>query len=484
MYPFANELGARYRFKRESTENHYKKIDFLFPKIITLNGNYYVYNNYLPKDNQRLFKITKINGIDIKEITHVLKKDGYIPVEIIKLIQQKEVLSLYGFDGKGYKVTLEDDNETYEIDLDSPNPKIDFDIFYKKHKVSNLLNKDNFDLDNDNYKEEVSYSYDVNLRLIKLLRGLSKGDNDRKKLESIYNKNKELFGRGTNNDKNIDWMFISSFFLLNGEEKNKLADFQYIELERFINNSPIEYIKYLDKDSPYDNNQLILNNGRPDISLVFHCVRNAFAHSSYEVYDENYVRIFGSNESDYDFLIHIDIVKKFVNILYGNKTINDNFPILFGVTNSNNRSISSREKLERVLKEAEVIAIDKISFRDTSNSLFEHFKNKSFIGNIKTLKGVSNEELLNLYSLDYNDTLEKMKTSKQISMIYDEEGLITYIRNKLSDFIKFRLINRKLTKEEIQNILVQIDNNQDKFYEHSMLNQHEVLTEMVRKRRS
>ena len=131
-YPFANQLGARYGFAKEVKINNQTKFFHFFPKITILNNNYYMYNNYLAKDNQKLLKITKINGVDIEIIINTLKKDGYIPIEIVKLIQQKEILSLYGFPGDGYKVTLQDADKTYEFDMEDPNVNINFKIFYKQ----------------------------------------------------------------------------------------------------------------------------------------------------------------------------------------------------------------------------------------------------------------------------------------------------------------------------------------------------------------
>ncbi|MBQ7240409.1 MAG: hypothetical protein IJS56_03115 [Bacilli bacterium] len=471
-YPFANQLGARYGFAKEVKINNQTKFFHFFPKITILNNNYYMYNNYLAKDNQKLLKITKINGVDIEIIINTLKKDGYIPIEIVKLIQQKEILSLYGFPGDGYKVTLQDADKTYEFDMEDPNVNINFKIFYKQHKISKLLNKDNFNLDNDNYDENVSYSYDANLRLIRLLHGLaSKNSNDSKKIEDIYNKNIELFGRGTNNDKNIDWMFISSFFLFNGEEKNKLADFQYIELGKEIEKSRNEHVRFLDDEKHFDRNQYILKDGEIDISMIFHCVRNSFAHSSYEIINENYVRVYNTN-NDFNFLIHKEIVKKFVNIIYNNKTLNDNFPILFGITNKNNKVFNSREKTETLLREAELIEIDSIRYKDIEKAVIDHFNTRISENDIY--------DFIKAYSQDYSNTLYEMKNKKRLSMIYDKEELYNFLHEKLSDFIDYRLTSRKLRNEEIDNVMSQIDKNRDKFYEHGMINRHEVLTEMVR----
>jgi len=531
-YSFAQEIGPSYTYKKEKNN----KYEFLFPRMTILNNELYMYNTYLPKDNQKLIKISKINGYDVKEIFQTLRKDGYIPVEIIKLIRNKEVLSLYGFGEEKYIVTLNDGDKSYEFNMEESNPSIDFNIFYKDHKVSNILNKKDFDLDNEDYSnKQVPYSYDSNLRLLKLLYGLSKNNNDRMQLKEIYENNASLFGKGSNNDKNVDWMYITSFFLFNREEEKNIAEYQYYELDKALKVNDIQYtdkiyasrmvdedeyvsilgkdsteilkkevnkmfnIKYqlilldennnpvyIDFKSPTENygcNDEVMKDGFVNTESVFHSVRKAFAHSSYEIIDENYVRVYSTNENtyNYNFLINIDIIKKFINKLAENYTLGDNFPMFISdLTNKHNKSITTREKLANTLKDATIFDIRKTRYY-TIQELIEQNKYISpEFANLKKRAELDYYDMAYCLSIELSKTLKKINDKLKFQFMYDTNTLDKMVAAELSKFMNYELIIRRLRKKEIDKILKEVDKINDKFYEHSMDNQNIVLTEIVR----
>lgn len=85
-----------------------------------------------------------------------MKNDGYTDEEAEILIHHKEVLQAYGIDSKSYKVTLLNNNYLINMQLDDPNIRLDFSIFFKEHSKSNLLDKTNFNLNTG--------SYDLNIK--------------------------------------------------------------------------------------------------------------------------------------------------------------------------------------------------------------------------------------------------------------------------------------------------------------------------------
>lgn len=273
---FDEDLSIRYQFSNRYTKNRGEENQFSIIKFKIIDNKLFAYDMMLSSENQDLIEVETINEFNTNDIIHAFKNDGYTNEQISSLIQHKEILTAYGFKSKKLKLSLGE----IQIDLSDPNIKFDYEVFYKKHKKSSILDKSNFNMANSMNEErtDLSYGYESNLKLLQMLHGLSKSEKDLNLFETIYRKNTETIGFCDNGDTNIDWMYISAFFLMNREEKGDLPDYIYPDLRRKLklnwNGGP--WIVFLDEsnseqsfgynvdDNSYGCNSYIYNGGKYD----------------------------------------------------------------------------------------------------------------------------------------------------------------------------------------------------------------------------
>ncbi len=440
----------------------------------------YVYDSLKSRENQRHLEVKQINGVDVDTIISLFRKEGYSNKEIESIIWHKEILEAYGMSGKEYIISILNNGKVINIQLDDPNIKFDYSLFYKEHDRSKLLDKSNFTLDNGVRDNNCSYGYDSNLKLLSLLHGLCKNSNDLSLLESLYEKNVKLIGNESNSGFYINWMFMSSFFLFNQEEKNTLPNYTYSDLERKIKlvNAHGPMCVFLDENNNKTSstyrfdlsnsgcNDYIMQNGMWDCKKIFHAVRNALAHSSYEVIDNEFVRIYGYNESkmNCNFIIQKDIVIEFINKLFMYNNFGSVFPICtLENPNYSNTSIRNSGELAKYL--ADIIATD--------------VKNIKYY-DIDTIKKLHNKSNIDPFDYDFEKKIDFMKSFLSSPMVHRVEYVNQLIEEELNNFMSFKLDHIKLSRDQITNIVNQVNLISDTFYNQGAYNQHKILTELIK----
>lgn len=492
---FLEDLSFRYEYsKNRGDENHFNILKF---KII--DGKLYVYDLIISRENRKYVEIKKINNIDVNELITLLKNDGYTDEEVEVLIQHKEVLQAYGIDSKSYNITLLNDNNLINMQLDNPNIRLDFSIFFKEHSKSNLLDKTNFNLNIESSDTNISYGYDSNLKLLSLMHGLCKSQKDLSLFESIYKKNVELLGNGGNTDTNIDWMFMSSFFLLNQEEKNTLPDYLYLDLARKLklvnprgaicsfmdeNNEETSYANDVNS-SNYGCNDYIFTDGNLDCKMLFHAIRNALAHSSYEVIDKNYIRIYGYNDESVmncNFKIQKNMIIEFINKLSNYNAFGNIFPICtLENPNYDNAPIQTKEDLKSYLESIVVSDITDVKYHDL-DTLKKLQMYASYL--VKKENTDINEnvdyKMLEMFEYDYERKIYYLKMQLQNPMTRKTKIIDSVAKSQLKYFMDYKLEEQKLSESQISKIIDHIGQIADTFYNHSAVNQHEIITELIR----
>ena len=496
---FLEDLSFRYEYSNKFYKNRGDENHFSILKFKIIDGKLYVYDLITSRENRKYVEIKQINNIDVNELITLLKNDGYTDEEVEVLIQHKEVLQAYGIDSKSYNITLLNDNNLLNMQLDNPNIRLDFSIFFKKHSKSNLLDKSNFNLNIESSDTNISYGYDSNLKLLSLMHGLCKSEKDLSLFESIYKKNVELLGNGGNTDTNIDWMFMSSFFLLNQEEKNTLPDYLYLDLARKLklvnsrgaicsfmdeNNEEMSYANDVNR-SNYGCNDYIFTDGNLDCKMLFHAIRNALAHSSYEVIDKDYIRIYGYNDKkvmNCNFKIQKNMIIEFINKLSNYNAFGNIFPICtLENPNYDNTSIQTKEALKSYLESIVISDITDVKYHDLDT--LKKLQMYAFYSAQKENTDINenvNYKMLEMFEYDYERKIYYLKMKLQNPMTQKTKLIDSVIKSQLKYFMDYKLEEKKLSESQISKIIDHIGQIADTFYNHSAVNQHEIITELIR----
>lgn len=496
---FLEDLSFRYEYSNKFYKNRGDENHFSILKFKIIDGKLYVYDLITSRENRKYVEIKQINNIDVNELITLLKNDGYTDEEVEVLIQHKEVLQAYGIDSKSYNITLLNDNNLLNMQLDNPNIRLDFSIFFKKHSKSNLLDKSNFNLNIESSDTNISYGYDSNLKLLSLMHGLCKSQKDLSLFESIYKKNVKLLGNGGNTDTNIDWMFMSSFFLLNQEEKNTLPDYLYLDLARKLklvnsrgaicsfmdeNNEEMSYANDVNR-SNYGCNDYIFTDGNLDCKMLFHAIRNALAHSSYEVIDKDYIRIYGYNDKkvmNCNFKIQKNMIIEFINKLSNYNAFGNIFPICtLENPNYDNTSIETKEALKSYLESIVISDITDVKYHDLDT--LKKLQMYAFYLAQKENTDINenvNYKMLEMFEYDYERKIYYLKMKLQNPMTRKTELIDSVIKSQLKYFMDYKLEEKKLSESQISKIIDHIGQIADTFYNHSAVNQHEIITELIR----
>lgn len=496
---FLEDLSFRYEYSNKFYKNRGGENYFSILKFKIIDGKLYAYDLITSKENRKYVEIKKINNIDVNELITLLKNDGYTDEEAEILIQHKEVLHAYGIDSKSYNITLLNNNDLINMQLDDPNIRLDFSIFFKEHSKSNLLDKTNFNLNIGSSDINVSYGYDSNLKLLSLMHGLCKSQKDLSLFESIYKKNVELLGNGGNTDTNIDWMFMSSFFLLNQEEKNTLPDYLYLDLARKLklvnprgamcifmdeNNEETSYANDVNQ-SNYGCNDYIFTDGNLDCKMLFHAIRNALAHSSYEVIDKNYIRIYGYNDENVmncNFKIQKNMIIEFINKLSNYNAFGNIFPICtLESPNYDNAPIQTKEALKSYLESIVVSDITDVKYHDL-DTLKKLQMYASYLAQKENTDINENVDykMLEMFEYDYERKIYYLKMQLQNPMTRKTKLIDSVAKSQLKFFMDYKLEEQKLSESQISKIIDHIGQISDTFYNHSAVNQHEIITELIR----
>lgn len=496
---FLEDLSFRYEYSNKFYKNRGDENHFSILKFKIIDGKLYVYDLITSRENRKYLEIKQINNIDVNELITLLKNDGYTDEEVEVLIQHKEVLQAYGIDSKSYNITLLNDNNLLNMQLDNPNIRLDFSIFFKEHSKSNLLDKSNFNLNIESSDTNISYGYDSNLKLLSLMHGLCKSQKDLSLFESIYKKNVKLLGNGGNTDTNIDWMFMNSFFLLNQEEKNTLPDYLYLDLARKLklvnsrgaicsfmdeNNEEMSYANDVNR-SNYGCNDYIFTDGNLDCKMLFHAIRNALAHSSYEVIDKDYIRIYGYNDKkvmNCNFKIQKNMIIEFINKLSNYNAFGNIFPICtLENPNYDNTSIETKEALKSYLESIVISDITDVKYHDLDT--LKKLQMYAFYLAQKENTDINenvNYKMLEMFEYDYERKIYYLKMKLQNPMTRKTELIDSVIKSQLKYFMDYKLEEKKLSESQISKIIDHIGQIADTFYNHSAVNQHEIITELIR----
>lgn len=490
---FDSNFKFRYYLNWLKTNKYVDKTDFnsktIGIKYKFIDGVLFLYDYLLSRENVNYLKITKINDIDINEIIEKFRNKGFQDDEIEYLLFHKELLEAIGVNCENYKLTIINDDEEITLPLSDEKFRPTFSIFEKKHKRATILDEKNFSISRD-YQETIpdkklSYAYDSGMKLLMILHGLSKSKNDIQLFEKIYNQEGELFFFNEISDKYLDWMYISSFLLLYEKEIPNLPDYLYQELETFIKSNlnyhiDLENLNFIEepfiilldefnnsisipneiKENGYGCNSYIFNQSKYDLDYkkMFKAIRNSLAHSSYEVINEDYIRVYGvdkNNNINFNIKVKKELILNFIQKISDYSSFGNLYPICtLKKPNYNNVPINNKSELIAYLKQIQITDINIKKYYDIDKSKDEEYKFQNAIHYLKSL-------------------------IKWHPIVRRREDIKFETNRILKNYMDYELLEYELTEEQINNIVNNIENFKDVFYGHSATNQHKIISELV-----
>ena len=400
----------------------------------------YLMDKRLSVENQKKVLVKKIGNIKVEDAIKIIKDYfGKIatPQFISSILILPNVLKELGIIEDNYTIIIDNNGKEEKISLTEISDNINGNMFYKKHEKNEILEtlktKKEIEPEYKTGNSKLDYASDSNIKLLKILCELSINDDDKLLFESLYDNFKNINKIKLNQDTNIDWMIISSYFLLNENKRINLPS------------TYGEYLKdyYTTFDSSIDYNKIVTY------------VRNSFAHSSYEIINDNFIRLYSYNEEtnsyNYNIFVNKLIILKIIEDieLFGN--LNTHFPII-GTDFSKKvvfepEGIKNKKELTEYLKSRKIIDVKKYEFKDKFDCSYFKYDTRTFMDNTNGFD----------YYLSDKEEYEYLKKHLNIEL---EEYL--------------------MSDEDIEYILNEIDKIGPKFYKHSFYNKNQIITNIYR----
>lgn len=250
------------------------------------------------------------------------------------------------------------------------------------------------------------------------------------------------------------------------------------------NNEETSYANDVNR-SNYGCNDYIFTDGNLDCKMLFHAIRNALAHSSYEVIDKNYIRIYGYNDENVmncNFKIQKNMIIEFINKLSNYNAFGNIFPICtLENPNYDNAPIQTKEDLKSYLESIVVSDITDVKYHDldTLKKLQMYASYLAQKDNTDINENVD-YKMLEMFEYDYERKIYYLKMQLQNPMTRKTKLIDSVAKSQLKYFMDYKLEEQKLSESQISKIIDHIGQIADTFYNHSAVNQHEIITELIR----
>lgn len=506
-----DEYIVRYSYAKLDNQNKKNPISFHITKYKFIGDTLYLYDETLSDENRNYLEIKEINGININELILNLKNKGFNHSEIEVLLLHKEIITALGFQGDKDELGVLSNGKLVKLQLDGDEHNIDFSILAKKHERAKILEKSNFILANNRESaienQRFAYAHDSCLKLLAILHGMSKSDKDLKLIEQISTRMNDILLSNEVSDKYVDWMLISSFFLLNREEKSILPEYIYTRLEQKINGSSnyrvdydnlsyelIPFCIFLDENNnevsfsfntseeKLSANSYIWDKNLQKVNyrMLFHSIRNALAHSSYEVIDENYIRVFGTDNAgnlNVNMKINKEIIVEFIGKLSDYSSLGNIFPVCTLIEpNFENRSIKNKKELRDYLINLQISDVVIKKYYDLEQSKKE--SDYKLINENPIINNVA--YVFDRFENDYEYMIQKINANLVNITTINQDDVERIVIRLLTRHMDFDFNKMVLSEEQINSIMEKISLYSDVFYNQGATNQHIILTRLIK----
>lgn len=426
-------------------KNTNKKMILLALKFQIINGELFAYNYFLPLENRKLLKVTKVNGVDISKLINKIKVDDLYDIERMKIL---------GIDTtKSFACSFNEKDNEIEYDLFNPNTLGEVDsLFFKPHEINkNVIINSHHDIDETNPTDNtmLEYSSTNSKALLIILKDMCHSETDQFKLAQLLQLFNVVNDNYTNVKNNLDMIFVSTQLLMLDDKLNHIPE--YIEWglkKNCIFDSEEELLK---------NNNAILTNNEIDYKKVMKMIRNCIAHSNYKVSSDGNVEFYNEGKNKMHFTIKKNKVIILFEQLYDYYFLDGVCPIV--VNEILDHTSFNEESLIDNLKNKKLLYIDKYSLRKFDDAKIQNIKDADF-----------------RYDIDMFKSL----------LGFHEENVVVRVFNRLIKNylnVEQELIPKKMENEDIMDILSEINEmGEEHFYSLGRTAQNEIINDLLMKK--
>lgn len=424
-----------------------------FIRFYIKNNHLYAYDAFQREENRRFVEIKKINGVKVKSLLEKGFKERDFFNAAMMRTNDIDIT-------RSYQINIKQ-LENIKYDLYSKElPKL---LFHKTHKKSKVLEGSTtilFSTSNQTNNRMLDYASTSFKFTLNMLYNMSKSESDKIILGELIDVVKSVNNTFTNLSGNQDMIYLSTLLLLEEKNYNTIPD--YIAERVFeLPFSVPEKIMFLDDIDEYDCNDSILSQGKPDPRKLIRMVRNAIAHSNYEVVSEDKIRVFNEKKNRLD-----------LNIMIGKKTL---LYIL--------KELHQYNQLDDVFPTIQKPQITGIRF--TMKSLIDYLLQLDIYKiskiEIKDFQGEENKYDAEIDVVNKNAQVYKQMVGWPLYTNTVERAFDLCLRPILTPDCK--LIKSKLTEKDIEYILNEIDqHDKENFFSLSKSTQVQIIDMIIKKR--
>ncbi len=433
----------RYKYLLALIDSKKNKISII--KFLKKDNKLYMYDFYLPKENQELLEVKSINGIEISSIINKANESDFY---------DDYQLRQFNIDtSKSYEITF-----TNGKTIDLLDENIESNIFYKNHDINEILEmSEDVEIKETEKTNNTMLDYaSTNIKsLLIIISKMLKSDKDKELFQNLFINFNEVNDNYNSVNENLDILLLSTELLLLGDKINNIPNY----LELAIKNSMS--FDFGSEDIRKTNNS-ILTEGKIDYKKLIIMIRNCIAHSNYKILEDGRIKFYNEGKNKLEVIATKNNITKIFNYIFNYHFLEGVYPLIYLGTYNNDNAPFNKNTINDFL--------DKIEVYDLGNYQMKQSSNREKQDNLDTilpieLAGIKEISTNNIYNTYMDKEAFERKTKELIKnhLIIEEEPHF-----------------KSLTQEDINFIFNNISElGEDYFYSLSQSSQIEVINNLI-----
>lgn len=404
----------------------------------------YAFNFYEPEEKRKMVEVKSINSIPVMNFISTIETNDLYNIDKMKQ---------YGINSENnFVLELIVDEETIKYDVyDYNSPD---EIFTKPFEINKNVDSEitiDFNSNPSQDNTMLNYASTTAKSILSILSEMAISSDDKNAITDILNTITQFNDTFADTNDNLDMIFLSTQLLMLDSEIHSIPH----NIQRMMKN----YLIFdFGTEDYHDTNNAILANDEIDYQKVMIMMRNCIAHSNYKVLDNGIVEFYNLGKNKVNFTIHKNQLKFLFNELYKFYYLDGIFPVIYTENRINNPAPFSKDELIEYL-----YGIELFKLSDSTLKVFESEEKQSSMDDI--------------LGYDLDNFTKSFSNSK--------EDIINSFRFNLKKHFNddCKLINNKLTEEDIEYVLFNIKNmGEDHFYKLGKTSQINIINTLIKRK--
>jgi hypothetical protein len=425
----------------------------------------FLLSHQFSRENQQLIKVHSINDFHVGDILKKIEIHSHTIHNIADFLRKHHVIK------DDHNVVAHIEDRKVEIDINKLNTAELNTIFYKRHDKADILKnleaipgETFYNLIED---KQLEYACDSAKKLVKILYELSCNQKDKIFFNELYKKHKEMFKINLETEDTLNWIIISSLLLF--VEKDLLSMPYYVYERELVFNLYECYLldqednvirSFTGSGDEIGCNSYIFDSktGKLKPKTLFKSIRNAFAHSQYEIIDSSYVKVYTYHPTEpiktFNVIINQRLIKEMINQIFLYSNLNNIFPMLVNKDNERiYRRMKNKKDVINFLNGSQIVDSKSINFKEYMDKIGGDF-----------------------FPLHFSEFCNHINIES--GYIKDKTNIYRGIEHVLKGYVDIDLEEKEVGNQDY--ILARIDKYGETFYKHSIQNQQKILSEIIR----